>query len=237
MKPLVRWTIGPVEKYGYDCLKKSINLWKKIFHNKFDLIICHNQQKIENLNFLKSLGVELICQENFKNSIQKVPYDTFWKLYPPRLKIETHEIFVDNDIIIFKNFKLLDEFLQNNNLIICTEGHKRFYGNFSHLIKSEININTGFFCLPPFFDLKKELENFFHENPNIEITNHSDDQGILMSIFQNFNFKIISNSIISICNPSLDFNPYKVGKSGIHFTGLNVGCCNYWNKFNNFKLI
>ena len=237
MKPLVRWTIGPVHKNGYDCLSKSISLWKKTFHEKFDLVICHNQQNQEQINFLKKLNVKLICQENFERSIEKKPFDTFWKVYPPRINIKTHEIFIDNDIIVFKEFDLLDEFLKRKDLIVCTEGYKRFYGNFSHLIKSKININTGFFCLPPFFDFKKEMQFLFKTCGNIKIEKHEDDQGVIMAIFQNYNLKTISYDLISICNPSLNFNPYKIGKNGIHFTGLNTGLNQYWNKFNSFKLI
>lgn len=236
-KPLIRWTIGPAHPLGYECLEKSIQLWKKIFKNKFDIVVCHNQQNSHQLNILKKLEVDLICQENYACEIKIKPKDSFWKLYPPRLRLESHEIFIDNDLLIFKKFNLLEEFLVNEDLIICTEGHKRFYGNFLKLIKTNNNINTGFFGLPPFFDLKNELNKFIENQGNTEIKLHDDDQGILMSIFQNYNIKTINTNTISICNPLLNFAPYKIGTSGVHFTSLNIGAKDYWNFFNYIKFI
>ena len=41
MKPLVRWTIGPVSELGHKILKRSVENFKKIYP-EFDCVVCYN---------------------------------------------------------------------------------------------------------------------------------------------------------------------------------------------------
>lgn len=99
-KPIIRWTIGGnVSQHGIDCLGNSINCWKDLYGDSFDYFLCYNNIDVNKLNF----GVNLINQHEHLNSLSIQPNSTAWKLYPPRISLQSHEIFIDNDLIIYKN--------------------------------------------------------------------------------------------------------------------------------------
>lgn len=156
MKPLFRWTVGEsVSKEGLKCLSHSIFLLKKNYGDSYDYFICHNGDNVKSCNFT---GVNFIDQRNHVKSLSVKPHSTAWKLYPPRIRLNSHEIFLDNDLIIYNILPIIDRFINEKDIFFCTQAYKRNYGNYDSKILKNQNLNTGLFGIPPFFDFAKNIE-------------------------------------------------------------------------------
>jgi hypothetical protein len=224
MKSLFRWTIGDnSSKEGIECLSHSISLIKKKYGDSCDYFVCHSGNNVNNLN-LK--GVNFIDQRSFTNSISIKPFGTSWKLYPPRIRIDSHEIFLDNDLIVYGSLPIIDSFFKSDDVFFCTEGLKRRYGKYDSLIASHQKLNTGLFGLPPNFDFGQKIESKLSGNWE----GHFDEQGLVASILLEYNVKVIPISDIYIaCKDAAEHLSF--GRAGIHFVGLNSGNSFYWNEY------
>lgn len=229
MKPIIRWTIGDVSEQGFNALNISIRNWKKLYEDQFDIFVCYNNISIKKIEHIK--GVEFINQEDYKDSLIIPPLDgnPSWKLYPPRLKKECYEIFIDNDLIFSKRMPLIDDFLKDKFFFI-TEGLKRGFGFFDNLVKNKNNLNSGLFGLTPFYDFKKELETSIKETGFEKWNDFFDEQGCVAYTINKQNYKMISLLQIGLCN---ERSPgYTEGEYGTHFVRINIGNNKiYWNKF------
>lgn len=232
MKPLLRWIIGPVHDNGFSIIKDSVKSMLNIYKNRFDFIICHNQLNQSQLNFLKSLNVELFNQNDYRN---KNIYSNSWKLFPARLSMESHEIVMDNDIILFEPLEEIDEFLNSNSTLLY-QGIERNYGYYSKHITHNININSGIYGMPPKFDLeinvKQDLSNY---------KNYYDEQGLVASALLNWHsYCIIPQTTIPIIKPNYSIENYLNNNlyKGIHFCGINSEHHNQYLKWKyNKKLL
>ena len=234
MKPIIRWTLGKTSKEGVDCLKESIKSWELVYGDQFEKKICYNQIDPKILN---NLNVHLIDQSKYENSICHKPNLTSWKFYPPRLNKETHEIFIDNDLIIYKKSPSVEKFLKSKKLFISTTDEgvtiKEKYGRYKNLIPNDLIINSGLFGFPPHYNFQSELKMFFRLFSSLKgWSGHFDEEGVLASLLSRKNLLIIPMEEISICNPNPAIDqPYNLGSSGIHFAGLNRGRIEFWNKY------
>jgi hypothetical protein len=227
MKPLIRWTIGNVAKEGFETLHYSIKTIKSIYKNKFDLYLCYNNIEESKIEFVKEYGVKIVKQDS--NCLPSIPKGVAWKLYPPRLSLDQHEIMMDNDLIIFKPLPEIDEFLKGNS-VIYTQGLFGLYGNFKKSVKINPPLNSGLIGMPPKFNFEAEILK------NIKPwDDYFDEQGLIAKIFSIFPNKIcIKLPKIAICRldgilPSFSH--------GCHFCGVNRGETRSWKKFKLTKLI
>jgi hypothetical protein len=226
-KPILRWTIGPVSEAGFKCLNLSYKLLKKQYEKKFRYIICYNGLSKEQIAYLPN--IEKIDQEKIScpflpNIYEYKDYAAVWKLYPPRMDLDVHEIILDNDVVIYGS--LFDKFLAEDKIYI-TEAFTRSYSpNLERFIPENFNVNVGVVCLPPGFDFQKNLSDSI-EFANIKNwENFFDDQSLTaMSIYKE-KPKIIPLSDLFVCAKNL-----VQAKYGLHFVGLNRNQCIYWNKF------
>lgn len=214
MKPIVRWTIGNVSKNGIISLKYSIKKFINLYGNNFEYFLCYNNIDLS-MNWLNDIKIEKINQNQLSEySIDG--YNPFWKLVPPRLDIKRHEIFIDNDLIIYNKIKEFEFFLSSKDLFLITQGSRKekngfTYGVFEGKINSEVYMNTGLLGFPPNFDLDKEIKNILKQ---YKIKNHFDEQGMISFIIQSKNKKIILKEKI---------NFFQNGSCGIHLIGINSG--------------
>jgi hypothetical protein len=227
---IVRWTIGPCNRLGLTCLKRSIKSWIKTFGRPSNgIFVCHNGIKTKELDILRDLDVDLIEQSKYKSSLKIPPFDSAWKFYPPRISKDDHEVFIDNDLIVYSKFSELDNFLSRKDAAIVTAAHKPFFGNFQNRIPKEQDaINTGFFGLPPEFDFGSELNNTIG---NQRWETHSDDQGAFCLAVKKLDLIVVPLKVIWVANPNVGFAPYKEGSSGTHFAGSNHGNFSYLKSF------
>ena len=228
MKPLLRYTIGNVCEAGFEILGHSVRTAKK-FYPDFDICITCNNVNGSNLSFVESLGTEIYIQTGKELNLR--PQGTAWKLYPPRLRIDAHEIAVDNDIIFLERLLQVDEFLKSNKTMIC-EDRYRLFGLFDKNIKKEVKCNSGFYGMPPGFDFldkfKSSFNSFFNSDIIWGFNSEFDEQGLVTSLIYNESCIIIPLNDFEICEPNI--NP-KFGFKAIHFIGVNKNKINAWNIF------
>ncbi len=220
MKPILRWTIGPVDKAGFQVLAYSVKLAKRIY-KEFDFYICHNGLSKPQLKILDKLEINLIYQQG--SGLSCVPYGVAWKLYPPRLDISRHEIFIDNDLVLFRPLEEVDWFLAGDKRFIATEGLIRLFGTKDWLVPRGVKINSGFFGIPPYFDFGNAIDNI---NELDCWSDRYNEQGVVATIVCRHEHRIIPIKKVSVCLDS-----FVCGTHGIHFCGINSGLRVNWNKF------
>jgi hypothetical protein len=203
MKPIIRWTIGSVQKSGYDILCQSIKNIIKLYSKKFEYFVCYNDVDLKEINKLKNIfNINFIEQkwescplmlpkpaEQNKITKQKIN-GSFWKICPPRLEINTHEIILDNDLIFLKKPKIIEEFLSvdNKNLIVkdSNSNTNQTFGIYEKLFRNKNQgYNSGVIGLYPSYDFKKHIVNNFLKNENH--LNYSDEQGLLIKTLMDSN--------------------------------------------------
>lgn len=234
MKPLVRWTIGSASDTGIEILSMAVPLFAKIYP-EFKRIICFNNIKLSKIKHLNKYS-ELFEQKENDSIFKIIPenleddsksYGCGWKLCPPRIRPESHELFIDNDLIITKRIKELDNWLLTTDETIITEGHprSRMFGVFDECIPSGIHACAGFFGIPPNFDFSEKIKMYITKK-NTEIGGW-DEQGLTTAIITNEKHKIIPLSKIHI---SEDWVPNPLAPllatketdfCGFHFVGAN----------------
>lgn len=236
-KPLIRYTIGgkSTSDLSIKILNTSIKKIQKIFKDKVDYAICYNNLSIE---FIKKIyntfrnrfyKIEIINQSKFRKSLPYNPIGVSWKLYPPRLRKNAHEIFIDNDIIIERLPNEVSCFLKEDNSFFFTEGlNKNNFGNFQYW-ENNVKFNSGFFGLPPNFDfsnfliekMKKQMQNF----NQFKWIDHYDEQGIVgCIILEQKNIKEIKLDCVGI----FENNKITKGLCGYHFVKSNIGKNTSW---------
>ena len=159
--------------------KKVINTWIEIhkdilgrFPAKEDELTrwwagMYSFQAACNVEKIKmDIDLILIDQTKYMETLKVLPFSTSWKLYPPRIRLTQHEIFLDNDVVIYKKIPLIDEFLKSKKITFATEAKKRNYGNFDKAIPEKTLINTGLFGLPPYFDIKSKINEILKDGWN-----------------------------------------------------------------------
>jgi len=223
MKPLVRWTIGNVHPNGFISLKISIKKFLQIYGNRFDYLICHNSLTPEQINEISQLNIPLYSQQKSDLIIQNPT--TAWKLYPPRLRIQTHEILLDNDLIITKALPAIDRFL-NDEIFLITEAYSRNFGNFDSYVPKNLKLNTGLIGIPPCFNLTQNILKKLSSINYHTWKHYFDEQGLLASIVIQNKYEMIPLDDISVIKKE-----FRQANYGYHFVGLNQGNNFGWNEW------
>jgi hypothetical protein len=192
MKPIIRWTIGnALTNASYEILRESVVAIKKLYHNNFEYFICYNEGvdvkkiKVKNVNLIRQNWED--CPIKLKKPIkinaktnQKLN-GSFWKICPPRLSIDTHEIILDNDLIFLKKPKIIESFLSTNNKNLIIEDSKVYLGEYEKLFENKKQgYNSGVIGLCPGYDFEKDIFNNFNLIDNKEDLDYGQEQGLLM---------------------------------------------------------
>ena len=220
MKPLARWTIGNVKKAGYEILERSIRCFQKIYP-EFDCIVCYNEIERKNLDFISS-DISFFLQTHDCCSIKIKPFSiNAWKLFPPRLRITSHELFIDNDLVIHKRIPQINEFLSSKRPLCygCYDQNRNFpYGKFSNFFSKKYNnfiLNSGLFGLPPDYDFECEI-NYLLEQVGTKEWQNFDEQGLVAKCLLDKNPILVLKEQLSNC-----WLNYIYGEFGCHFCGHN----------------
>lgn len=215
--PLVRWTIGSVTKAGFQSLALSITSFRH-FYPDIDALVCFNCDE-EQLYWLPS-DVEKYDQHTHQND-SLPPMGVAWKLYPPRITPDRHELFIDNDIVFLERVPEIDQFLEQD-VTLLLEGLSRNYGRYEKHVPRPYCINSGIFGCPPGFHLDKYVKFFggseWQQNAFGEYAASKtfDEQGLVaLALLDYKKFVIIPNTSVTNCERRLT-----KGK-GLHFVGVN----------------
>jgi hypothetical protein len=241
-KPLFRFTVGPCLKQGLEILIESIKRTTTAFGiDRFDWCICHNGLSEEELQFVQK-GVNrpmLLFPQDWgmcpvqdhvqtpKREDGSFNYDgnrcggTMWKVCPPRMRMESHEIIMDNDIVVLRKFKQIDEWLSQTEKVLVLEENIRFYGRYDRLHGPAPFLNSGLIGLPPGYDFGHAISTVWASNGHYTNLSQSDEQGLLtFALIQMPNIRIQPNQVIEILGR--DYNARIHGsEEAIHFVQSN----------------
>lgn len=196
-------------------LECSVKKMIELYRDRFEYRICYNEIDKNLLRFDVPL-VEQLPMEGMYG-----PSGVAWKLYPPRLSLNTHEIFIDNDLILTKKLDELEEFLAASDKFIFTEALFYNHGRFP----TNIKLNSGLIGLPPDFDFKTELLQMMQDGKGW--TGKFDEQGMVATIFSTKKRIMIPLDKVAICH----LGKFHNGTHGYHFVTANVGATEAWKKF------
>lgn len=225
-KPLARWTIGNVSLTGFEILNHSIKNFRKNYP-EFDCLICYNEISFEKLP--KKNNYFLQTHDCCKIPVKPISTNA-WKLFPPRLRINSYEIFIDNDLIIYDRIPEIDKFLESNRPICygCYDSRPLPYGIFSKEIKyfrkDNFILNSGFFGVFPHYDFENEII-YYLNKLEVKSWGYFDEQGLVALCLLNKNPIVIDHDYISNC-----WQEYKSGKYGCHFAGHNYENLSNWKR-------
>lgn len=233
----MRWSIGPALDAGFGVLKYSIKNAKNIYPD-FDHVICHNQLDDNKKKLLSGLGVRLIDTTNLKSSLCIPPdsgYFVYWKLYPPRLRLNSHEIWIDNDIIIEDRLPEINSFLNNKRSVLLYQGRKSLHGAFNEDIPDGISINSGIFGIPPGMNFQKRLNDNIQRKGMNKWNNKFDEQGLVAkTLLEENEIYIIPLTSIPLAHSESSIEPFlkQPMRKGFHFVGVNYfGIHKGWNEY------
>jgi len=195
----------------------SFQLW----HDVDKIVVCHNCPK-NNLQDLVARfpDIEFFDQARFINSVVP-PKGVAWKLYPPRLCPDDHELCIDNDIVFLEALPEIQHFYDGNHALLL-EGSSRNYGRYEQHVPPEYRINSGVYGMPPGLKLQKYVDFFvrdeWEENAfGLHAASKTfDEQGIVaLGLLSYGKFVIISEQSLTNCEKRL-----VLGKA-LHFVSLN----------------
>lgn len=202
-KPLFRWTIGATTDQGLEILEESIfRTMRALGEENWDWMVCYNGLMPDKQDALAQIvqgrPIKLHVQTWNDCPIEDEAWSpirpdgtiemdgsvcggTLWKVCPARMRIDAHEIIMDNDLVIVKKPPQIDDFLQSNRTLILEEPI-RYYGRYAHLIPLEDRINSGLMGCPPGFDFGAAIHRVWaSEGVHRRIT-QEDEQGLLMAV-------------------------------------------------------
>jgi hypothetical protein len=236
MRPLIRWALGPVHLLGLETLRISIVMARRLFP-ECDFIVCHNQAEARHLKFLRTLDVDLLDNTDAVSILPPKPgYNVHWKLSPPRLRPEAHEIFIDNDILLRKIPREMTKFLAGDSHALVYEGLYHQFGCFDGILPEHVKINSGVFGLPPGFDFEAKCRVAVQAVGMQEWSGYYDEQGMVATVLHavpHFTIPLISIPILE-----RNWTMNRVGEcDGYHFVGVNSGDHPTWNTFKGAFLI
>lgn len=258
-KPLFRWTIGSCLPQGFEILSESVKqVTKSLGIDLFDWMICYNGIKESDLNIVKenNPNVDIIfVEQNWSNTpiLDDVSWaspkrngrmewngnhcgGTMWKVSPPRMRMESHEIVMDNDIVILKNIPQISYFLKSNMALILEEPI-RFYGRYDFLFpKQQPFLNSGLMGFPPGYDFRAEIIRVWEENGSYKNLSQADEQGLLTYTLNLLpNIRIKKEQVKEVLARDLNVN-ITGDEISLHFTQANrIPKHIAWNQYKKIK--
>lgn len=229
-KPIVRWTIGPVHPFGFLILRHSVGQMRRLYDNSFHYVICYNGLSSAQLRKIHFLGCECVDQNRWADSLPLSPpteaAGPAWKLYPPRLSVDVHEIFLDNDIVVVSKLAFISQFLQSTDSFFVTRAIRRRYGVFDGFVDAGVLINSGMLAVPPGRKWQDTLLRTLQMSGTHNWGGHFDEQGLVAATMQRLGATIIDDIRVSWSE-----NKYQHSGTGLHFVGANQGDNLHWLKY------
>ena len=243
-KPLFRFTVGSCLQQGLDILAESVKRTTTALGiDNWDWLICYNGLSQDQIGFIKksigNLPVALFEQhwstcpvddeaQSPKRADGSLEWNgnycggTMWKVCPARMRMESHEIVMDNDIVILKKFPEIDQFLADSQRALILEEPIRFYGRYDALFGAGgPYLNSGFMGFPPGYDFASAIRRTWEANGKLTKITQADEQGLLTYTLSRIpSYRIKSSQVNEVL--ARDFKAKITGQEeAIHFTQSN----------------
>jgi len=273
MKPLFRWVIGDVNPEGFCVLSQAITNALRLYKNDFDFLICSNavnstcKKKLQEIS--RKFDIEVYDQSWIDlpldeslilKSSDRIRQGTFWKLCPTRMRLESHEIICDNDIVFANPINSILEFLENKNILMMKED-AFCVGKYFKLFKEKENYNSGLYGLPPGYDFEDDLKATWSESRYSELL-WRDEQGLVTGTLKKhehitieadeivhlfdggrcsaYEFEFIQeNETKARVMRNMKFNEFKFSSTdkGYHFLGVNRSVHKKWIEYKTSRML
>ena len=134
--------------------------------------------------------------------------------------MNSHELVVDNDVILLRKFPQIEEWLNGRKALVLEE-KIRFYGRYDKLFSDDLLLNSGFMGLPPGYDFGADIRKSWEENDSLHNISQADEQGLLTyTLSQYSNIRVPKEQMVEIL--ARDYKTDITGKEeGLHFTQCN----------------
>lgn len=176
---ILRWTMGKTLPTGFEILRESIFTALRLFKDRFDYYLCYNTISEKDLSFVPDKVVLVKQDENTRPLLGDKQFGgSGWKQCPPRIDIGTHELCIDNDVILCNHIEAIEDFLTSSKPLISEDVY-RFLGRYDHLFPVDLKFNAGVCGLPPGFDLAKRYLKNWQNNGSFQGIRGGDEQGLL----------------------------------------------------------
>jgi hypothetical protein len=218
MKPLYRWTIGDVSPAGLEVFEEAVRMTQRTLGRRFDWAVCSNahsahvREAVARISERYGLYVhesrweelplppDIIPVVNDINAPPGVPHGSrqgsFWKMCPPRLRTDAHEIIADNDVILTRVPPQLDTFLGGHvTLLLQEDAHSP--GKYGPLLGENETFNSGLMGLPPGYDFAERIMHHWRGTGSFRPLLSRDEQGLLTYTLKQEPHVIISKDQIA----------------------------------------
>lgn len=215
-RPLARWTVGDTTPDGFDCLRRSADSLTRLYD--VEVVVCYNGDSAITQEALRDFA--LIDQRRFRGVLAPEPVGVAWKLYPPRLAPDRHELVIDNDLIVSRRLPELDAFFSGVRTLLLGE-NGRTYGRFGRHVPAGYGVNSGLYGMPPGFDFGSFVRFYaggaWEENALAEhrASRTFDEQGLVALALLSRPHLVIPAESVTNCEHRW------VPGAGHHFVGLN----------------
>lgn len=216
--------MGPARREGFRCLGESVRRATALYP-ECDFLICHNQLDEEQVRAIGRLGVPLYDQSESDGPFGVRPtagYQVHWKLYPPRVAADRHEIVMDNDLVLFKRLEEIDYFLSGDCTLMC-QGLNGLHGKFDRYIPKGVRVNSGLFGMPPGFDFLGVVRQHIDQQDAASWDGRFDEQGLVAAALNTYPKKaFVPVTRVPILERDFDIRGITTDACcGFHFVGLN----------------
>jgi hypothetical protein len=247
MKPLLRWTFGPCRPEGYEILELAINLAQRRFQDRFDWLICYNGLNADELKNLQEISERTkvpLYEQKWSDCAIPVQMGTardggkfritgsLWKLCPARVRLESHEIIVDNDLIIFDSFPELEKFLSSSDISLMNTDLRRWLGRYEKTIRRDVCPNAGIIGLPPGFDFAKQVFYTWKKYDGSQFFQNNDEQGLVsQTLIDNTTCIFVPRMTIpTLHSEKIESEVIQGTESGLHYVTANRIKHQRWNE-------
>ncbi len=234
--PGVRWTVGDVSARGWEALRLSVHCAVRLFGGDAEYAVCVNSVPLERAQGLTGglpdsvRWVEVTAADvpDFLRPHLDGPMaeGVAWKLLPPRLFPEKHELSLDNDCILWSQPEAMRAWLASTDQTLLAADMERCLGVFQNAAEIPAPINSGIRGLPPHFDLASALNSTLARKAEetgaaVLLTSELDEQGLqAAALHRAAPALLVTTREVSICSPFWPRDP-EMGTCGAHFVGLN----------------
>lgn len=241
-KPLWRWTVGDVHWHGLEGLADAVDRTQRALgKDAWDWVFCCNSLPPDKATFIQILADSYDVR--VVDAHQHIPSfiigRTAWKMAPPRLAFDRHEVHADNDIIICRRIPEIDRWLARTDLTLVLQERLRAFGRYDDCLPPEVTANGGLFGLPPYWDFEAALKDHL-KGPVYHMPD--DEQGLCVATLWSIRHIVIpAKRIIMVHHNGLyhtkDLPKQKVDyhftgtEYGFHFGQLNTGTHSYWPRY------
>lgn len=227
----IRWTIGDVNPAGFEALRLSIHGAMHLFGAAAEYRVYVNTISVGDARSRTGqtpLAVQWVQVER-RIPIVLRPYlgkdmaeGVAWKLLPVRAFPDSHELSLDNDVILWRVPPAVEQWLGSRDpaATLVAADISAAFGKFADLCGPE-PLNSGIRGLGPALDFEAALSHVLRIRPT-SLEAELDEQGLQIAAIGCCGTPfVIDAADVTICSPFYPHNP-ELGRAGAHFVGLNT---------------